>query len=208
MRRNDCLSASVHNSINEILGGIGSVSNQALKLETHDQITSLRNIMTLSGGQRKAQWVAQRIGAYMDFAAKSASTPPKRLSFLPTVFLAAPAAHGCARTIVLSTSTFSMSGSSAKWRNIRSQTLCSHQRANRLYTLFHFPYSGGNKRHCAPLLRTQSTPSIKRRHSVSSPTYTDEQVRRKLSIFNHFLSDSFTVMGNNFALSSSNVNRT
>lgn len=208
VRWNDRFCATVYNLINEVLRGIASVSDEAVKSETINQFTGLGDVMPLSASQSKTQWISERIRAYMDFGAEPASTASQCLDFLATVFLAAPAAHGCARTTVLSNIKFSMSGSSAKCRCMRSQMPWSHQRANRLYTLFHLPYTSGNKRHCAPLRKTQSTPSMKHRHSASFPTYTDGHVRRNLSTFDQALSDSFTVMGSYSALILSNVNTT
>src|SRR5690606_13386420 len=97
--------------------------------------------------------------------------------------------------IVLSTMPFSRSGSSAKWLSIRSHTPRSHQRANRLYTLFQFPYSAGNKRHWASLRSTQITASTKLRHAVSSrPTYVFGSLRRKSRIFSHCSLVNLTVV--------------
>ena len=53
--------------------------------------------------------------------------------------------------------------------SMRAQMLASHQRANRLYTLFQLPYVVGSSRHCAPLWAIQKTPSIKRRHFSAVP---------------------------------------
>jgi hypothetical protein len=208
MRGNDCFCTTVHNLINEVLSGIASVSYQALKDEPINQVASLGDVVTLPAGQGETQRVSQRVGTYMDFGAEPTSAASECLRFLSTVFFGAPAAQGWARTTVLSNIKFSMSGSSAKWACMRSQTPLSHQRAKRLYTVFQLPYASGNKRHWAPLRVTQSTPSKKRRQSVSFPTYKSGHVRRKLSIFDHCFSGRFTFMGSYCALLSLNVNRT
>jgi hypothetical protein len=167
----------------------------------------LGDVMPLTGGQDETQRVAQCIGAYMDFGTEPTPAPSKSLLCLSSVFWGAPAAQGWARTTVLSRIRCSMSGSSTKWLCIRSQTPVSHQRAKRLYTLFHLPYSSGNKRHWAPLRVIHSTASTKRRHSGSLPTYTLGHVRRKLSIFDHCSSGSLIFMRCNYGLNPSNVNR-
>ena len=164
--------------------------------------------MTLTSGQCEPKRIAQSVRTYVDFGAESSSAASQCLAFLAAVFFGAPAAQGWARTIVLSISRFSMSGSWAKWFIMRSQIPLSHQRENRLYTLFQFPYSSGRNRHWAPLLNIQSTPSMKRRHWSSFPTYRSDWLLRKLSILNHFRSDSFAFMSSNYALISANVNRT
>lgn len=58
--------------------------------------------------------VAQTIYYDVNLGAESATAPSERLGLLSAVFLAAPAAHGCARTTVLSGITLSMSASSLK----------------------------------------------------------------------------------------------
>jgi hypothetical protein len=131
----------------------------------------------------------------VDFCAEPAAASPQGLGCLPAVFFGAPAAHGWARTTVLSRIRCSMSGSSTKWACICSQMPLSHQRAKRLYTLFHLPYAAGSKRHCAPLRMIHSTPSTNRRQPASCPIYMSGHVRRKPRIFDHCSSGSFTVMG-------------
>ena len=68
----------------------------------------------------------------------------------------------------------------------------SHQRAKRLYTLFHFPYAAGSKRHCAPLRLINNTASMKRRHLRADPLFTCAVVRRNAYIFFHSVSRSLT----------------
>jgi hypothetical protein len=208
MRRNNGLCATIHNLIDKLLCRVTTVCYQALKLEAINQVASLCDVMTLSGSQRKPQWITQCVRCYVDFRAESTPAASKRLAALAAVFFGAPAAQGCARIMVLSTSRFSMSGSSEKCAIMRSQTPLSHQRAKRLYTLFQFPYSSGKNRHWAPLLNIQSTPSMKRRHSASLPTYTFDWLLKKLSIFDHFSSDSFVFMSGKYPLMAPNVNTT
>jgi hypothetical protein len=50
----------------------------------------------------------------VDLGAEPAPAASQRLAFLPTAFFEAPAAQGCARTMVLSSKICSISGSLAK----------------------------------------------------------------------------------------------
>jgi hypothetical protein len=93
---------------------IGTVGNRTLELIACNQIFSLRDIMPLPSSQKKAQWIAQSIYNGMDFGAEPASASTKGLRLLAPVFFKAPAAQGCARTTVLSSKIFSISGSPAK----------------------------------------------------------------------------------------------
>lgn len=161
--------------------------------------------MSLTTCQKIAQWITQRINAYMDLGAEPSPASAEGLGCLSAVFLGAPAAQEWARTIVLSIIKCSMSGSAMKWECICSQMPLSHQRANRLYTLFHLPYCSGSSRHCAPLRVTHKTPSTNRRQSASWPTYTLGHARRKLSIFDHCSSGSLIAI---HSIIHQNVNRT
>ena len=93
---------------------VGAICNQPLKIKIGNQVFGLGNIMALPASQAKTQRIAQGIYAGVDLGAEPAPAASERLACLPTPFLAAPAAQGCARTIVLSSNRFSISGSSAK----------------------------------------------------------------------------------------------
>ena len=102
------------NPVQEFFRVIRAIRNHPLKIKLGNQVFGLGDIMALPAGQQKAQWVAQSIYAGVDLGAEPAPAASERLAFLPTPFFAAPAAQGCARTMVLSSKTFSISGSSAK----------------------------------------------------------------------------------------------
>jgi len=102
------------NLLQEILRIVRAIRNYPLKIEFCYQVFSLRNIMALSTSQKIAQWIAQSIYAGVDLGAETASATSKCLAFLPAAFFSAPAAHGWARTTVLSNKIFSISGSPAK----------------------------------------------------------------------------------------------
>jgi len=169
----------------EIITVIASVSQEIGKKQAIQERLCLRDIVALTASEPKPQRIAQSIYADVDFGAEAASATSQGLDSLSTSFFEAPAAHGCARITLLSSITFSISASLAKWLNICSHIPVSHQRAKRLYTLFHLPYSAGNKRHCAPLRLTHSTASMKRRVFRADPTFTCEQLRRYSFIFFH-----------------------
>jgi len=181
------------NGLDKVVRIIRPVGNDLLTHKIGQQLMSLSNVMPLATGQSETQRVAQSIHAHVDFGAEATSAASQGLRRLSAVFFDAPAALGWARTMVLSSIRCSISGSSAKYASIRCQMSLSHQRANRLYTLFHAPYSLGSNRHCAPLLITHSTPSTKRRHSAGCPTYMSGHVRRNPSIFDHWSSRNLTV---------------
>ena len=91
----------------------------------------LRHIMGLSAGQHKIQGMTERIDNQMNLGAEPAATAPQCLSGLSTVFFNAPAAHGCARTMVLSSKSHSRSGSSAQDSKSCCQMPFACQRAKR-----------------------------------------------------------------------------
>ena len=131
------------------------------------QVGSLGDVVVLSRGQPKPQWIAQRIDADMNFGGKSTPTTPQGLIGLST------SGFGCSCGAGMGTHNRAINHQVLQiWlvSNIGPhffQIPCSHQRAKRLYTLFHFPKLVGSKRHCAPLRIIHSTPSTKRRHGTS-----------------------------------------
>ena len=102
------------NFLQEIFRIIRAICDHPLKIEIDDQVCGLGDIMSLPAGQEKPQRIAQGIYAGVDLGAEPAPAASERLAFLPATFFAAPAAHGCARTMLLSSKIFSISGSLAK----------------------------------------------------------------------------------------------
>ena len=178
----------------KVIGIVASIGNQIFTLKIRDQAFSLRDVVTLPTRQRKSQRIAQRVHRHMDFGGETAPAAPQCLRGLPTVFSDAPAAQGCARTVVLSIIKASISGSLAKWANICSQMPSTHHREKRLYTAFQSPYSAGNNRHCAPLRAIQSVPSTKRRHFPSLPIRIPQHFRRNARTFFQCSLGSLTVL--------------
>lgn len=100
--------------LQELIRIVRAIRDYALKTKVFDQVIRLSNVMSLPTSQEKAQWIAQCIYAGVDLGTKPATAASKRLGFLTATFFRAPAAQGCARTIVLSNRIFSISGSPAK----------------------------------------------------------------------------------------------
>lgn len=113
-RWDDHFSSGFEKHLEKIVCVIRAIRNQALKIQLEHQFHRLGNVMPLTTSQAKAQWISQAIHAHMDFGAETSSAATQRLFALASVFFDAPAAHGCARMMVLSRIRFSISGSSAK----------------------------------------------------------------------------------------------
>jgi len=139
-------------------GGVGIVppsGQDFLRFYPRQERDRLRLVARRAAGEEELQWVAQRIDQHLQLGAEAPARAPERLRRLAAVFVGAPTAPACARTIAASIVTRCRSGSSATRANRRSQTPRSSQRAKRLYTLFQAPYTAGSSRHCAPLRSIQ-----------------------------------------------------
>ena len=104
----------LRNLLQEIIRIIRAIRNHPLKIKICNQVISLGDIMLLPAGQKKPQRVPQGIYTGVYLGAEPAPAASERLAFLSATFFAAPAAQGWARTTVLSSKIFSMSGSVAK----------------------------------------------------------------------------------------------
>lgn len=102
------------NQLQEFFRVIRTIRNYPLEIKIRNQIIGLGDVMTLPSGQEKPQRIAQGIYTGVDLGAEPAPTAAECLPFLPASFFDAPAAQGCARTMVLSSKIFSISGSLAK----------------------------------------------------------------------------------------------
>ena len=114
-RRDHRFCCFLRNLDQKCLRVIRAIRNHPLEFKIGKQVFGLGDIVALPACQAKPQRVAQRIYAGVDFGAESTPAAPEGLACLPTAFFDAPAAQGCARTMVLSSKIFSMSGSLAKW---------------------------------------------------------------------------------------------
>lgn len=104
----------LRNLLQEIFRIIRAIRNHPLKIKICNQVFGLGDIMSLPSGQKKAKRIAQGVYTGVDLGAEPAPAASERLTFLPATFFEAPAAQGCARTTVLSSKIFSISGSLAK----------------------------------------------------------------------------------------------
>ena len=98
----------------KLLGVISFISQHLLSSVTGDQFLCLGDVVPLPSGQDESQGVAQAVHAHVDLGAEPAPAAAQGLASLSPVFGGAPAAHGCARTTVLSMIRYSRSGSPEK----------------------------------------------------------------------------------------------
>lgn len=113
-RRDDRDGFALGDECNELGAVLSFVSNDVLAVEVSQQGLGLGNVMAMATCQQNMKRIAQAIYQDVDFGAEPTSAAAQRLRFRPTVFWAAPAAHGWARTMVLSGITLSISASSLK----------------------------------------------------------------------------------------------
>lgn len=113
-RRDDRHTPAGFDEGNEGVAVIPSVGNDVVAGQVAQQRFGLGDVMSLTRREPDNQRVAQGIYHDVNLGAESAPAPSERLGRLSTVFWAAPAAQGCARTTVLSGITLSMSASSLK----------------------------------------------------------------------------------------------
>lgn len=104
----------VTDHVDELIRIIALVANQSLEMQVDHQRLRLRDVVALPSGQQQAQRIAQSIDTDVNFGADATTTRAYRVLRLAAVFFTAPAAHGWARTMVLSRIRCSISGSSAK----------------------------------------------------------------------------------------------
>ncbi len=141
---------------------VGFIGNHHLWFKTRKQCRSLSNISCLPGGKKPTQRTPQGIYRRMNFARQSA---PGTSNGLFSIFFSAPVPCWCTRTMVLSMSNASKSGSSVTALTTCCQTPFLAQRENRVYVVCQLPSSEGKSRHGAPVRAIQSTASTKSRLS-------------------------------------------
>ena len=137
--------------------------HRAHVLHAFNEIRSFGDVVSFATGQTKSGQITQPIDSCVNLGAQAPTRTAKTL--LP-VFLGAPAACWCARTIVLSRKTSSKSASSQSLAKRVCQTPLSAQREKRLNTVFHGPNPGWRSRQGGPVLAIHSTASTNRRLSA------------------------------------------
>ena len=92
-RRDHRDSPGVNDCFAHVISVVGAVGDHLLALGASYECGSLRDIVLLSAGQRKAQGIAQTIDTHVDLCREPATTATKRLRRLPPLFWGAPAAE-------------------------------------------------------------------------------------------------------------------
>ena len=116
------------------------VGNDVLGHKAVDQCFGLRAVVDLAGREDEAQRIAEGIDGDVDFRGRATARAADRLSLGPPF---PPAECWCARTIVASMMTLSISGSSLTRSRMRDHTPFFPQREKRRKTEFHSPNSAG-----------------------------------------------------------------
>ena len=163
-RWNDRCGIHCLDALNEVGGVKSFVGHDGTNdLQAIDEIGRFGDVVSFATGRTEVRQIAQPINRRMNFGAQSPTRTAKTL--LP-VFLGAPAACWCARTMVLSRNTSSKSASSQSLAKSACQTPLSAQREKRLNEVFHGPKSDGRSRQGAPVLAIQRTASTNKRLSA------------------------------------------
>lgn len=149
-RRNDGRGVHCLDTVNEA-GGVKRLVgyDSAHVLHAIDEIGGFGDVVSFASCQTETRQIAQTINRCMNLGAQAPTRTAKTL--LP-VFLGAPAACWCARTIVLSRNTSSKSASSQSLAKSACQTPLSAQREKRRKAVFHGPKSAGRSRQGALFL--------------------------------------------------------
>src|SRR5438309_2607112 len=146
---------------------VSLVADHDLYGDVFNQSRRLGYISLLARCQDQLHRQAQSADSAVDFGAESASAAAQSLFLLaagPIRFFFAPAAQGCARITVESSTSHSRSVT-CNASNTRFQVPLRDQRSNRFQTEFQLPKRSGRSRHGTPVLAIQRTPSMNRRLS-------------------------------------------
>ena len=150
----------------ERVGIVAAVGHLERRREAREQGQRLRGVVALADGEAAAHRPAAGVGGHVHLARKPAAAAPEGLR---SVFLRAPLACWCARTVVESTSSVCSASSCCTASNARCHTPEAAQRWKRVYVVCQLPRSLGNARHRAPLRASQSTASTTWRLSRPRP---------------------------------------
>src|SRR5262245_36043928 len=151
----DRFGMSLSNQFAQGIAVVGLVGNDAPGGDVFEQLRGSGDVMRLAAGENEAQRPALGIGKDMDLGRQSSSRTPQSLVLAPPFPVAA-----CwwARTRVVSSIRYWLSGSPVRLANTRSHTPAFAQRVKRLCTVFHFPYRSGRSLQRAPERSTHKTP--------------------------------------------------
>ena len=160
--RNGGLGAPGGQSRHERVGIVAAVGNQVGRGPLAQQRQGLRRIVALAGTQAQPHGPAAGIGHDVQLRRQTAAAAAQGLR---PVFLRAPDACWCARTVVESTSSVCNALSSYTATSTRAHTPAAVQRCKRVYVVYQLLYSVGKARHRHPLRSSHSTASTNRRLS-------------------------------------------
>lgn len=162
--RNDHLRASRANRRGKRVRVVTFVRNHGRGTQVLDQLVRTCDVGHLTCGGNQPQGASSIVDGQMQLGRQSASRAPERLW---TVFFRAPHECWCARTMVESISTCSISVCPATAWITRSHTPLRRHLEKRMYTVCHRPNSFGRSRHGQPVRPTQRTASINQRLSAA-----------------------------------------
>src|SRR5258706_2084978 len=155
-RRDDNLRTGSPNLLHEGVGVVALVCDNRSCAQMFNQLCRTRDVGDLPFSDDQSQRTTRRVDCQMQLGAQSASGTTERLR---PVFFEAPAECWCARTIVESIRTCSISVWPASAFTTRCHTACLRQREKRMYTVCHRPHSTGKSRHRLPVRAIHSTAS-------------------------------------------------
>jgi hypothetical protein len=164
--RNDGAGAAGSQGAHERVGIVAAVGNEVGWGPPVEQQQSLRSVMALTRRQAAAHKPASGISYHMQLASQPATAAAQGLR---PVFLRAPLACWCARTVVESTSSVCNASSCCTAASTRAHTPAAVQRWKRVYVVCQLPHSAGRARQRQPLRVSQSTASTKQRLSWPRP---------------------------------------
>lgn len=116
----------------ERVGVVAAVGDEVGRGPTSEQGQGLRRVVALAGGEQAAPQAAPRIGGHVPLRRQPAAAAPEGLW---SVFLRAPAACWCARTVVESTRSVCKAASSCTASKTRCHTPEAAQRWKRVYVV-------------------------------------------------------------------------
>src|SRR5215471_13553307 len=156
----DGFGAGVGDQVAQPIAVVGFVCDHAISSEIGQQLRRGGDVVCLTTRQDETQGATERIGDGMDLGGQSSSGTPQSLVAVPPFPVAA-----CwwARTKVVSSMRYWLSGSPVRLAKTRSQTPALAHRVKRLCTLLYLPYRSGRSLQRAPDRKTHRTAFTNRR---------------------------------------------
>src|SRR5947208_7483705 len=161
------------------------VCNQRIEGQPFDKRRNADRVEALSGQQHETHEIAVRVGQCQDFGGHPAFRAADGLVLRPPF---APCPWRWTLTMVASTMTYSMSGSSETASNRRFQTPAFAQSRKRVYTVIQLPKARGRSRHGLPVRAIHNTASTNSRLLLPLRPGSPGLPRQSGSIFAHWAS--------------------